>query len=365
MKKILVTGGPVHAHLDAVKVITNRFKGGLMCQLAEALTDYDVDVTYLCAPSVGAQIPETNGKITIVTHKGFEDYRDKVIGFAPTMDGVILGAAVANLIPVKPWEGKFPSHNYSPGDVIPIDFTIAPRVIDEVKEAAPKTHLFGFKLLDHADHEELIRAAYAQVLEAKATAVFANDTAYLEQKYAVTKERGVHPLGQQDLAAWIWEMLNDVYYSSTFSAELSTPNEEVIRVKALIDQYHDKFRPNESGLIFGTVAVRYGMGFVTTGRGKRELDSIAFVIEVDHDRKQVVVGSKNKASLNAPLLERIFVHNPFVDHIVHYHEQVEGLPTYPYAPPGTVRDSRRSTLTSFNIEAHGCMLLFDKSGDQL
>lgn len=34
MKKILITGGPVHANLDAVKIITNRFRGGRMVDLA-------------------------------------------------------------------------------------------------------------------------------------------------------------------------------------------------------------------------------------------------------------------------------------------------------------------------------------------
>jgi phosphopantothenoylcysteine synthetase/decarboxylase len=31
--RILITGGPVHAYLDAVKIITNKFKGGLMAEL--------------------------------------------------------------------------------------------------------------------------------------------------------------------------------------------------------------------------------------------------------------------------------------------------------------------------------------------
>ena len=31
--KMLITGGPVHAYLDAVKIITNKFKGGLMAEL--------------------------------------------------------------------------------------------------------------------------------------------------------------------------------------------------------------------------------------------------------------------------------------------------------------------------------------------
>lgn len=364
MKKVLITGGPVHAHLDAVKVITNRFKGGLMCQLAGALATYGIEITYLCAPKVGAQTPKDDGSIKVVTHKGFVDYHQKVLEIAPSMDGVILGAAVANLIPFNPWQGKFPSHDYKPGDVIPIDFTIAPRVIDEVKRIAPKTHLFGYKLLDHVSYDELIRAAYGIVLEAKATAVFANDAANLQQKFAVTKERGVHPLEQGDLSAWIWEMLNDEYYRTAAQYTAGHSYDALDQAQELIFKYRPKFVPNETGLIFGTVAVRDRHGFVTTGRGKRELDSFTFVDRVDHATQTIRLGGNLKASLNAPLLSRMF-ENPAVDRIVHYHEQVDGLPTYAYAPPGTVRDTDRPNHTSFNIKEHGCMLLFDSTGAQL
>ena len=186
---------------------------------------------------------------------------------------------------------------------------------------------------------ELIRAAYGIVLEAKATAVFANDRQNLRQKFAVTKERGVHPMEQKDLAEWIWEMLNDEYYS-TVPSEAYAVGEKVEKTRALISAYADHFTHTEAGIIFGTVAVRCGSGFVTTGRGKRELDSITLVDAVNHTLKVVSASKKLKASLNAPLLARMF-DNPAVDYIVHYHEQVPGLPTYPYAPPGTVRDSIR------------------------
>jgi hypothetical protein len=109
--------------------------------------------------------------------------------------------------------------------------------------------------------------------------------------------------------------------------------------------------------------VRCGTGLLTTGRGKRELESLAHIVGVDHE-KRVVHVSGDKASLNAPLLAKMF-ENPLVDHIVHYHEQVDGLPTYPYAPAGTVRDTNRPNHTSFNIAEHGCMLLFDKNGRRL
>lgn len=367
MKKVLITGGPVHAYLDAVKIITNRFKGGLMCQLAEALLAYDTKIVYLCAPSVGAEVPPASERLEVVHHKGFDDYLRKVTEIAPLADAVILGAAVANLIPAKPYVGKFPSHNYKPGDLIPIDFTIAPRVIDLVKKVAPKTQLFGYKLLAGVAHEELIEAAYGIVLEARATAVFANDAKDLQQKYAVTKERGVHPLRQEDLAPWIWEMLHDMYYTTVLGGPSKETFADVTHasflVGTLIEQNTERFLTTASGLIFGTVAARCGDGFVTTGRGKRELDSVARVLRVDHETRTVSV-SDGKASLNAPLLARMF-ENPRVESIVHYHQEAQGLPTYPYAPPGSVRDTDRPNTTSFNIKEHGCMLLFDKDGRQL
>lgn len=362
MKKVLITGGPVHAHLDAVKIITNRFKGGLMVDLAQHLKALGADVTYLYAPKAGALSPGAG--IATVEHQGFDDYRKKVLALAPQMDGVVLGAAVANLIPVKPWKGKFPSHDYKPGDEIPIPFMIAPRIIDGVKAVAPKAHLFGFKLLEGVPHEDLICAAYGIVLEAKATAVIANDATNLQTVFPVTKERGVHPMARDNLASWIREMLYDEYYSSQSYGSVEAPPQAVSRVKELIDAHKHRFTHTESGLIFGTVAVRADYGFVTTGRGKRELDSIAYVLSVDHSKRHVHVAGGAKASLNAPLLATMFA-NQNVAEIVHFHEQVPGLPTYTYAPPGSWRDTLRPNHTSFNIKEHGCMLLFDAHGRQL
>ncbi len=367
MKNILVTGGPVHAHLDSVKIITNRFRGGLMADIAEQLVELGAEVTYLCPSLPGMKVPAAHGRMTLLGHTGFDDYRRQVAELAPSMDGVVLGAAVANLIPAKPWQGKFPSHDYKPGDIVPIDFLVSPRVIDEVKRVAPKAHLFGFKLLSGVSNKELIRAAYGIVLEAKATAVIANDTDNLQQKFAVTKERGVHPLKQGDVASWIMELLADEYYS-TDTAQNFPYNVDVTLERAvkLVEEYKDRFTQVEGGLVFGTVAVRRPrkkLCFVTTARGKRELEKFAYVDGVSH-KKRKVYSAGGKASLNAPLLATCFA-NPEVDYIVHYHEQVPGLPTYAYAPPGTVRDSVRPNTTSFNISEHGCMLLFNKEGRQL
>ena len=64
-----------------------------------------------------------------------------------------------------------------------------------------------------------------------------------------------------------------------------------------------------------------------------------------------------KATLNAPLLYQLFKSNPFVNVIKHFHETGTGLPVYSYAPPGTVRDSKRVAASSFEIEGHGVFLM--------
>ena len=362
--RILITGGPVHAYLDAVKIITNKFKGGLMAELADRLkfVDPNVEITYLTAK--GMKVPSTNNP-TILYHDGFDDYRYQVKYLAPDFDAVILGAAVANLIPLNPLKGKFPSHNYKVGDRIPIDFTIAPRIIDEVKLVAPKTHLFGFKLLSGVTHDELISAAYGVLLESKATAVFANDAKDLMHKYAVTKERGVHTMGIGEMAHFIMEAVRDTYYHTrNLECDASWPNSNAT-LNVLADRYADKFLPIPEGYVFGTIAVRNGDGsFVTTGRGKHEMNDRAVVHSVDHGTYEVLVYGDRKATLNAPLLEWVFRHNKKAHAIVHYHAPNLDLEkTLPYAIPGTLRDSTRyqnDIQSSFNIAGHGCFLLLNE-----
>ena len=364
-KRILITGGPVHAYLDAVKLVTNKFKGGLMAQLAYDFAEgFECSVTYLCAKGLTKQHP----RLTVLEHDGFHDYREQVSELAKTHTDVILGAAVANLIPANPWKGKFPSHDYQPGDIVKVDFMVAPRIIEDVKKAAPHVNLFGFKLLSGVPHEELVRAAYGIVQEAHATAVIANDATNLQQKFIVTKERAVHPVGNDDLASYLWLLMSDEYYRTEVAPAVGLTAEEGV-FRSLVGHWSshmpELFTEVEGGLLFGTIAMRSNQGgFWTTARGKKELDGAVHVTEVDHDKRVVhTVGAK--ATLNAPLLDLIFWANPDVATIIHSHDQVIGLPTHPYAPPGSVRDTRRDITESFNIEEHGAFLLFDTAGNQL
>ena len=384
MKHILITGGPVHSYLDDVKIITNKFKGGLMAELAtnfvkhseeQELSADKIHVTYLC--SKNSQQPwfdemqsgENTPYCKVLHHDGIDSYMHEVARLSKGMDAVVLGAAVANLIPKEKIIGKFPSHNYKPGDTIPIEFTIAPRIIDEVKKANPKTLLFGYKLLSGVNYYELVSAAYGVLLESKAVTVFANDAKNLMQKYAVTKERGVHTIFNNDVMQWIIDRMKEKYYS-TKTAKTDNVNEEQLRHKEylnkLLCEYRNNFIETDEGYVFGSGAMHIKDGeFVTTARGKNEVEDYAYVTSVDHGTREIICGTTKKASLNAPLFHYIFTSYPDVKQILHFHHQREDLATVDYATPGTDMDSIRDEAhgPSFNIKGHGCILGYDRCGN--
>jgi hypothetical protein len=139
---------------------------------------------------------------------------------------------------------------------------------------------------------------------------------------------------------------------------------DYVRLEATIKANEEYFTKTPDGYIFGTVAVRTHEGFLTTARGKRELDKYAWVRKVDHINREVHVERSPKATLNAPLLDNIFKCVPKAKTVIHYHERYKGLPkglpVLPWAPAGTVRDSDRDVKGSFNIDRHGCFLLLDE-----
>jgi len=142
--KILITLGPIPGKLDVVKYVSNRFRGGLMLKLAEELLEKHNP------ESIEIVQWKYNGvkhAFTNILVEDIHDYVETVLNLLDTGEyrTVILGAAVANLIPSTTYSGKFPSHNYKVGDKISIDFEIAPRLIDMIKTKHPTVNLIGFK----------------------------------------------------------------------------------------------------------------------------------------------------------------------------------------------------------------------------
>jgi hypothetical protein len=360
--RFLVTGGPVHAHLDDVKIITNKFRGGRMEALATGLAGFGHDVIYLTARHTP---PSSNTFATVWLHDGFDDYLAKILKAGELgIDAFVLGAAVANLVPISPWKGKFPSHQYKPGDRVDIPFMVAPRIINDIRRKFPESKLFGFKLLSGAPYSELIEAAHEVALDSRATAVFANDAKDLDRKYAVTKDMVVQPLAADDLPKFIVDYTWDTYYrTEPCQASWDGMDAAIGRAERLVARFADRFQPvGARGLVFGTVACRIpgsgSLAFVTTRRGKTEIGGGWEAVSAVYHENMVVQAS-GKASLNAPLLHWIFAHVPETEAIVHYHQaECPELHRLSYFPPGTARDSQREVRGSFSIQGHGAFLLF-------
>jgi hypothetical protein len=397
MAKILVTGGPVHTHLDSVKIITNRFKGGRMVALAEALREKGHFITFIGSPF--GKVPGFSSNrglgVFVEVHQGFADYRRLVKKHAAENDMVILGAAVANLIPCPPWDvsGKFPSHDYEVGDEITVPFRVAPRIINEVKKANPRTTLVGFKLLQNVEREELIRAAQLISSESNAAFVIANDANDLSSKFIVTRERSVIPaldvmVARPDqaflesigcpeiLVDFLDQVARDEHYTTdwvfqksflSMTTTLSTVAEAEQRYWRLVKEHKETIEGTGSDgeTVLGCVAVAVDDGgFIVSARGKKGLDEPPVYVSAVNHEKRFVVSHGGKPSLNAPLLDWVFRDNPHIGGLLHHHGAGDGLYVYPYAPPGTVRDSQRQLdgaigrdARVFEIEHHGAFRL--------
>lgn len=355
--KILLTAGPIPAKLDSVKVVTNTFRGGLAAKTAVALSrEFEVEVVRWR----GARIDLPPG-IRVHEVDDILSYRDVVLG--TEAHAYVLAAAVANLMPVRPWEGKFPSHLYGPGDEFDVRFRIAPRIIDEVKVARPRSALIGYKLFDGTD-EELVRAGFETMRGSRANAIFCNrpETAKSE-KVALTPDGAQIRMSFDDHVGFIARVARLRWYRTTVA------NRDVDRpAMAEAERILGFLAPRAftgGELSFGTLAVRAGEGFVTTTRGKRGR-GLCQVFSSDPGSRTVL--ASGKATMNAPLLGRLLERFPRARYVLHAHRQLPaavGISAFPYAFPGTDEEDALPAMRAFGVEHHGYYAVFDSEWELL
>lgn len=207
---------------------------------------------------------------------------------------------------------------------------------------------------------KIIDETYKNLLENKWHLVILDVNGVLN---VLTKEKSLFNINNEQ--QFINDFKQDIYYKTIIINKNISINENDLNIyNAYIQKYKDIMGKNIYGdkYVFGSVAVKTDKGFITTIRGKENLNDYTLVNSVDHTNHTLNVENK-KATLNAPLLDYLFK-NEKVKVIVHInHEYDNNLPYYDYAFPGTVRDSIRNNKTSFNIKYHGVIYLFDKNGN--
>ena len=218
-----------------------------------------------------------------------------------------------------------------------------------------------YKLINVNNLNNDIDTLYSELLDKKEQFLFINCN---NLKYALTKEKSLIPI--KNIKSFLDSFKDDIYYKSIVKKDIINVDKNDLKLyKKYIEmfkrqltekKYNDKY-------YFGCVAVKTNNGFITTVRGKQNLSDYTFIESVNHKNHTINVINK-KATLNAPLLDYLFK-NEKVKIIVHLHEFDNTLPFYDYAFPGTVKDSIRDNTTSFNIDYHGIIYLFDKDGNVL
>lgn len=313
MKKIVISCGPIPARLDSVKFITNRFKGGLAFKTARNLFNRGYEVTII--KWTHTEIPDSFKDIELINVNDVIEYYNWFKKNACNYDAFIMAGAVANLMPSNPYEGKFPSHNYSVGEKFDIEFEIAPRAIDIVKKLNPRCCLIGYKLFDANTDEELVGIARHTLKDSKANIIFANTPNQAkDRKIAVMQDNTCIPMTFDTHIEYIVRAIEAEYF--TTQLEYNTLSEEtkkqVEALKNVVEYFEKSFKTNG----FGTVAVRVpGGGMVTTSRGHKQ--NIVYVHHIDFESRQII--SDGKATLNAPLLWKMLEDNPDKDYVVHRH----------------------------------------------
>lgn len=336
MKKVLITCGPIPARFDSVKLLTNKFKGGLAFETARhLLTKYDLTVVKFAGTALPDDLRSEldGGRLRVIDVQDVQEYFDIIAANACKFDAFVMAAAVANLMPVEPVRGKFPSHKYAPGDVFDIKFTLAPRAIDAIKTLNPRACVIGYKLFDGTD-DELVDAARKTLRESKANIIFANkpDTAQ-NKKLALTQDGGCIPMDFEQHLDFMCRAIDQEYFKTEVTplteAEKSDP---AIRAAIAQVEIYERTFP-EHGTVAVPVSGHSGM-FATTGRGHAGPPVIVRSVDVPGR----TVHASGKATLNAPALAGIMGQLKEPKLIVHRHQGDPAYPKKEYTDLQTMRD---------------------------
>jgi phosphopantothenoylcysteine decarboxylase/phosphopantothenate--cysteine ligase len=156
-RRILVTGGPTPVPIDAVRRITNRFRGRLGAEITLELHLRGAEVRLVHGD--GAFRPPAYLPFRVA--RTFDEYLEAVmeeLAAAPTAAGVF-SAAVADYRPKEVLPGKTPSGGaWKSMQLVP-----TPKVVELVRERFPDLYMVTFKYQEGVSHEELMEVGRSRL----------------------------------------------------------------------------------------------------------------------------------------------------------------------------------------------------------
>jgi hypothetical protein len=430
MTSVTLAYGSALSRIDDMKLLGGVSGGRTGREILSCCSEDERDrVVVLTNPWIPEHKLENYEHVTRHNFRTWDQYRDLLYASCDSgpPDIIICAVAVSNYTPTyvvqtgvtHPSEepvasspcvkGKVDSRLYSR---LLVELEKTPNILGGVRNRVGRDPvLVGFKLTSSGDERYMLECAQMVLEEAECDLVIANDLKLgLGRKWAVTptgsfeiRTGNIMPLAERILAC-----KQSGFYRSIVRNEVEPQHRDIENVTlgvssayrtaaTLWERLGDLMKPH------GCLAVRIkGGGFVTTTRGKRgEHVGVRYtsglsgngvltaVWGMNHDGRTVLVGrgefSQEKATLNAPLLDRLFAREPNHRVLIHLHRQIKGAPTVPYVPPGTVAEANLADQAHYpadppesedadptvrdlldpmtlNIEGHGSVACFQTTG---
>lgn len=162
-RRILVTAGPTHEPIDAVRFLGNRSSGKMGYTVAREASKLGAAVTVVSGPS---HLPDPPG-VEVVRVETAEEMRDAVLGRVEEADAVVKAAAVADWRPKSPAEGKLKKDSGAPE----LHLEPTPDILQELGERKGDRILVGFA----AETEDLEAAGRAKLREKRLDLIVVNE----------------------------------------------------------------------------------------------------------------------------------------------------------------------------------------------
>ena len=208
---LLITAGPTHEPIDAVRYIGNRSSGRMGQSLAEEAARRGLPVTLLLGPTNLA--PPSDSRIAVHRFRTTAELQRLLADHWPRHDVLIMAAAVADYRPVRPSEDA----KLRRGDTT-LTLELEP-TSDLLAEAAaskrPGQVIIGFAL---EPHERLLESASAKLRRKNVDAIVANPLETMESDQIIATliladGRVAHAppaMSKPAFAAWLLDHLGDL-----------------------------------------------------------------------------------------------------------------------------------------------------------
>ena len=226
--RLLITAGPTHEPIDAVRFLGNRSSGRVGSAIAEAAADLGWEVRLLMGPH--AVIPE-HGKIDIIRFQSTADLDALLREHLPWCDMLIMAAAVSDFTPVVP-DGSGDTKWRRGKDSLNLELTPTPDLLKGCASRARDDQiLVGFAL---EPFETLESSAISKLERKGIDFIVANplETMDADRIAATIYQRGGHalestngPISKQTFAGWLLEQLDSASAAHLGSLDHRTAHE--------------------------------------------------------------------------------------------------------------------------------------------